>query len=797
MILKGSLTVVAIIFFLSSQSQNITVLDQQSRAPISDVYIYHADKKMAASTDSRGKVNLLGFPMEGKIVFQHPAYITKSIDLSIIRNGGKEVFLEVKVITFDEIVIAANKWEQNKEEIPNAIASITSEKIVFQNPQTSADLLANTGQVFVQKSQLGGGSPKLRGFSANAVLLVLDGIRMNNAIYRSGNLQNVINIDPHVIDRAEVLFGPGSVMYGSDALGGVMDFHTRNPKWKSIEANAVSRVSSATNERMGHLDVSLANERIGWLGSISFSKFGDMQAGSNRSDDYKGYFERNWLVKRKNGQDVLVRNRNPELQTPSGFNTWTSLNKVRWKLSNYTLITYTHYYSTTSDIPRYDRLTIPVENSDSLVYAEWNYGPQTWQMHSVKLDLFKKTPYYDQFRLTTSFQNYEESRQDRRFGSPLFRTRSEKVDIYTLNLDFDLELRNSKLFYGVDFFINDVQSTANTKNIVTGTTSRAGTRYPDGGSFYSSGAAYANYQWFATNNIIVNGGLRYSQIDLSASTNDPVAQNYFFDEINLTNRALNGSIGAVYNQDKIKLSLLASTGFRAPNVDDVGKLFEVDENTIVVPNDDLKPEYSYNQEIGLTYLFSSSLKAEMVVYHSLLTNAIVRGPYDIEENPYDTLQVRAQVNANKARIFGGSISLNYKPMASFDISSVLNLNEGKDLTNNQPLRHSTPVFGQTIINYKYKGLRSSVEAIYHFDRKADDIPDTEIIDKAYLYTPQGSPGWFVINSRFSYEIQDIVTFDAGIENIFDIHYRPYTSGISAPGRNFYIGIRAGLSRSRS
>ncbi|GAI23612.1 unnamed protein product, partial [marine sediment metagenome] len=139
------------------------------------------------------------------------------------------VFLRRHIRMLEESVISASKWEQNKSEIPNRIKSIFESDIQFHNPQTAADLIGSSNEVFIQKSQMGGGSPMIRGFAANSVLLVIDGIRMNNAIYRSGNLHNVISLDPNIIEGSEIIFGPGSVVYGSDALGGVMDFHTKRP----------------------------------------------------------------------------------------------------------------------------------------------------------------------------------------------------------------------------------------------------------------------------------------------------------------------------------------------------------------------------------------------------------------------------------------------------------------------------------------------------------------------------------------------------------------------------------------
>ena len=98
----------------------------------------------------------------------------------------RQQYDSVKTTVLNELVVSANKWEQNLMEVPGTVSRVSKQLIQFQNPQTSADLLTLTGKVFVQKSQLGGGSPMIRGFATNRVLLVVDGVRMNNAIFRSG-----------------------------------------------------------------------------------------------------------------------------------------------------------------------------------------------------------------------------------------------------------------------------------------------------------------------------------------------------------------------------------------------------------------------------------------------------------------------------------------------------------------------------------------------------------------------------------------------------------------------------------
>src|SRR5687767_509129 len=187
------------------------------------------------------------------------ALLSALLYLSAYASAQQDTIVEK---TMEEVIISVNKWEQKLNEVPNKIVKINKLDILRNNPQTSADLLGQTGTVFIQKSQMGGGSPMIRGFATNRVLLVIDGVRMNNAIYRSGNLQNVISIDALSVETAEVIFGPGSLVYGSDAIGGVMDFHTLEPRLATgknmlVKGSVLGRYSTANKEKTGHIDLNL------------------------------------------------------------------------------------------------------------------------------------------------------------------------------------------------------------------------------------------------------------------------------------------------------------------------------------------------------------------------------------------------------------------------------------------------------------------------------------------------------------------------------------------------------------
>ncbi|MEM6735116.1 MAG: TonB-dependent receptor [Bacteroidota bacterium] len=790
--------ILSINIFFSAFSQQIIVTEEFTSKPIHNVLVFHEDQEHISYTDQRGMAILSGFP-EGAIYLQHPSYHRRACEYI---KGDLLVTMREKIISYNEVVVSANKWEQSEENISQQILSVDKKSIEFQNPQTSADLLANTGQVFVQKSQLGGGSPKIRGFAANAVLLVVDGVRMNNAIFRSGNLQNVINIDPNALESSEVIFGPGSVIYGSDALGGVMDFHTISPKWSSDDipdftATSLVRYSSAAGERTGHLDFSYARNKFTFFHSTSFTAFDDLRAGGNRSGGYVGEFKRNFYVQHIDGQDQLVRNEDVNLQKFSGYDLFNTISKIKFRLGQNADIGYGYYYSTTSDIPRYDNLTETLRtNTDSLAHAEWYYGPQKWQMHNLRLNYYQSSPIFDQARLIVAYQNFEEIRNDRPFADDRLRIRTENVDMYVASLDFDKEFKKSNCYYGMDFYHNEVSSDAFRRNISSGEITEADSRYPSGGSEYTSFALYGSYINALSKKVILNGGLRFNNVKLSAKTMNVRAITNNLADIELNNSAFNGSLGSVIKLNETnKLSYNFSTGFRAPNVDDVGKVFEVG-NRLTVPNPDLEPEYTVSNEIAYEYK-NDQVYLKLVAFYSHLFDAIIDDSFILNESNTqiiddDTLTIRAKVNIGEGVIYGGSMNIIAEFSNYWALTKTISYTGGKDITNNQPLRHTTPVFGKATLTYQRRKLRSEFYIEYNGNRNRDEIPSTEIDDKPHLYTTKGSPGWYTLNIKSSYRFNEKLNVNLGIENIFDKHYRPTSSGISAPGRNLIIAFRVNI-----
>ncbi|HUX57740.1 MAG TPA: TonB-dependent receptor [Bacteroidales bacterium] len=792
-------SILTFIIALNCFSQTITIVDNEDLNQIPDVAILNEAKSKFIYTNRSGKADISSFTENEIICFQHFTYESICLSLEEIKKMGYVIHLTKKIFAFEEFVISANRWEQNRNEVPNKISTILKPSVELQNPQTAADLLGISDEVFIQKSQLGGGSPMIRGFATNRVLIIVDGVRMNNAIYREGNIQNVISLDPSALESTEIIFGPGATVYGSDAIGGIMDFHTKKALFTTgnnlyIKADAFSRFATANKEKTNHFDINIGSRRIAFLTSITYSDFEDLRMGSKKNP---GYLRPEYVLP-SGGMDSVVTNPNPEIQVYSGYKQINALNKLRIKLSENIDIVYANHFSELSDVPRYDKLI--QYRFGNLRYAEWYYGPQVWMMNSIQVTIKKSNKLFDEVTLTAAQQNYKESRHERSFGNTSINEQFDKVSIVSLNLDFDKKLKreNQFIYYGFEYVNNDIKSVAHIRNSITGDLTPAASRYPDGKNRYQSTSIYAGYKNNISEKITLNTGIRFNQITLYSTITDNTFFNVPFTTISMSNGAVTGAAGIVLKpMEKMQINFNTSTGFRAPNLDDVGKIFDPVAGIVVVPNPDLKPEYAYNIDLGISKDFSDLLHVDITLFYTWLDNAMTR--HDFLFNGEDSMmyknilsKVQAITNTSYAKVSGIHINLQANITDYLSIRSALNITKGKE-KGDIPLRHAAPLFGSTHLIYKSSKLTADLYSSYNGSRKYKDMPPSET-DKPYLYAADKdgnpwSPGWFTFNLKASFNIIKWAIINGGIENILDHRYRPYSSGIVAPGRNFIISLR--------
>lgn len=716
---------------------------------------------------------------------------------SIIAMGQKK---DTAVLDLDEVVISFNKWEQNRKEVPNMIEKVNLRDARLRNPQTTADLLGQIGSVFIQKSQLGGGSPMIRGFATNRVLMVVDGVRMNNAIYRSGNLQNIISIDPLTLEGAEVVFGPGSLIYGSDAIGGVMDFHTITPafaesKKLQFKGSSTLRYATANKENTFHTDFNLSKGKWAFVSSFTYSKYDDLKMGVHGPASYL----RNEYIERINNIDSTVNNSNPRIQSFSGYEQLNLLQKVRYKLNDHVDMTYSFTYAGTGEAPRYDRL-IQYRN-DKLRFAEWNYGPMLWRMHSLTIADNKKNALYDASRWVIGYQNYAESRIERTRASSTRTIQSESVDATSINWDAQKQIGKGSFFYGLEYVYNQVGSVGSRTNIITGSTAPFASRYPNNSRWQTSGA-YGSYKLNLHKSLTLISGLRFSYNQLNSNF-DTTFIKFPYKKASIKDGGLTGNLGLVYRpSDKLQLNANFSTGYRMPNVDDVGKLFESVPGNLTIPNPNLTSEYAWNIEMGIVWKASDRLKVEFNLFHTWLNNAITLRPYQFDGKDSIvfngiTSRVQALQNVSTATVWGLQTSVHYKIGRDLFIQSFANWINGKetdDIRNEQvPLRHAAPFYGNTNLRYSRNKVFIEFTAMYNGEVSVDELAPVEQA-KIDIYAKDAngkpySPSWYTINLRTSYQLDPKTSFTASWENITNQRYRPYSSGIVAAGSNLIFAVR--------
>lgn len=784
------------------QAQVVTVIDYKTEKPLASATFTAEGKAAFVITNVKGKANISSFIGVEAIEVRLLGYEAKRLSYEEIAARKFIVALEPADFDLDQVVISASRRIERDRIIPNRVRKIDLKEVALQNPQTAADLLGTSGEVFIQKSQQGGGSPMIRGFATNRLLIAVDGIRMNTAIFRSGNLQNVISLDPFALAGAEVVFGPGSVIYGSDAIGGVMSFQTLTPQLSTddtpvVTGNAIARYASANNENTVHFDVNLGGRKWSSVTSFTYTDYGDLRMGSDGPDDYL----RTFTVERVDSMDVVVENPDSEVQLNTGYTQTNLMQKVRFAPNAEWDFNYGFHYSTTSNNPRYDRL---IRTSDGVPRAaEWYYGPQVWMMNNLSATHRRAGGVYDILTVRAAYQRFEESRIDRDFNSPIRNIQEEFVDAYSLNLDLTKSLGKGKeLLYGGEIVYNEVESRGTQENIISGGRSTSPPRYPK--SEWASYGVYATYRMELSQNLALNAGARYNVFDIDARF-DTTLTPLPFDRATLNNGALTGSLGLVYEKyNDIRIGAVISTGFRAPNIDDIGKIFDPEPGSVVIPNPDLDAEYATNFEVGVSKVFAERLKINLTGYYTLLNDAMVRRDFTLngrDSIPYrgELSQVQAIQNAAEARVYGIQAELEVRLSDSFDFLTQFNWQEGEEELDDgsvSPARHAAPWFGVSRLTYSQDELTLELNAQYSGAFAFEDLNVGEQ-GKPYLYATDEngnpfSPSWYTLNLRAMYALNDTWTVSGGVENLTDQRYRTYSSGIAAAGRNVVLSLRAGF-----
>jgi len=795
-------------------SQQVLILDENNN-PIPNVALYNEAKTISALSNVSGEVNISRFDDNDLIYIQHPIYTSPPLKkASIILI--KKIYVKENIYTLPEIDLS----EKNTDNIKNSSEKtifITRQEINNLNTENIADLLEKKGGISVQKSQFGGGSPNIRGFEANKILLTLDGVRLNNAIYRSGHLQNIISIDESILEDVAVIFGPSSVLYGSDALGGTIHMKTKSLYFKNnpeFKTNFFTRYASGYNGFTSHFSFDYQSKKFAIFNGITSRDYGDVVMGKNRSHDYNNWGNIYYYV----DDGTVVENPNLNIQPNTGYQQLDWINKMMFKINDDWRITSNTQYSTTSNIPRFDKLndTGEIICADCNVaypkFLYWYYGPQNRFFSSLSLQGFKETKFFDRAEFIFSYQKVQESRNQQGLEDDSLTIRKESVDVLGFNSNF----KKGNFSYGSETIINFVESISNLYESESGSIPTLGaTRYPSGGSVLMSNALYLNYFKRFNEKIQLEAGLRSTFSSLKASFADTLSRDLLAVSgatINSNNHIFSGNIKITYYPNKSwKISSVTSKGFHSPNIDDMGKLFVKGDN-ITIPNPELQPEYAYSQEISISKEIINDLLIYGTAFYTQIEDAIIKDTIYLTEGfeePKNYIWYEnvlkytfANQNLGTAKIYGYTLGFEARLFKNYKLSSDINFTHGINKNGLGPLAHIPPTFGKILLERKIKNLQISLDINYALEKNIDDydlagvdnLDETpynaaynEFGDLVTIY--EGNPQWEVINLNCNYRINEKTSIQLSLNNILDKHYKVFASGISAPGRSFVVTLR--------
>ena len=792
-----------IFYFLFSVhfiAQKVSFIDEfGNRLKNRKVLIITGSKKDTLYTNKLGNIDLkanknfdsISFPHNDKNISKNKFEINQNKNLFIVETSSKSLPV------FEAEINKNSQLPNSMSELNHQV--ISSKEVYNSNTSSGAELLLLADEVTIQKSSFAGGSPIIRGFEANRILLMIDGIRMNNAIYRSGHLQNSITVDPFIVENCNIIFGPSAVSYGSDAIGGVIDYKTKDPITFSkndssiFKGNYFIRSNSATQEITNHINFNISGKNIASLTSVTYKKFGDVSMGQNRNHGFNKWGKHSFYVESSNLKDTVINNPNPSIQKGVGYDQIDLTNKILFTPTSKSRVIINSQFSKSSNLARFDQLN-NYDLNGSPEYSEWDYGPQKRILNSISISTRNRSVFFDEVSAVFSHQYIEESRITRKFNSLIQRNMIEKVNVLGGNIQLSKSLSSSaKLTYGTELYYNSVESDAYSINLSDSIVSTNNSRYPSQGSNIFSPALYGNYN-IKKNRFSIMAGVRYTWNYIYASYGDNSLE-FLSGSLEIKKHSINGSFNTIFYPNKnTKLFLDLSTGFRSPNIDDLGKVFIKDE-FLTVPNNDLIPEYAYNLSLGLRsqkelnkYKFSFSASS----FATLLDNVITKQSFEIDGDNiinYEggSYELLANQNAKSALVYGasGSLGFNFK---KFNFHSSICYTKGQITKSQLSMSHIPPVFGKINFKYSFKKFDFQILNVFNTNKTLESFGDGNTDNPAEA-TQKGYPRWWIVNTKATYYWKKLIILNMGVYNLFDIHYKTFASGISAPGRSLMISAK--------
>ena len=722
-----------------------------------------------ATTDSLGffRINKLS---EGDYTLQISYLGFETLIYQLEVNDGRDTLdfiLSPGAIQLNQgIIVSASRFQSRRFTSPVSISRINSDELKETFPRSAPEALAANG-AWVQKTNHGGGSPFVRGLTGYHTLLMIDGIRLNNATFRSGPNQYLNTLDPLILSNIEIIRSSGSVQYGSDALGGTVHFFTKTPQFSTsgkvlFEPHIVSKyVSQGMNgihrtvknslfpgmERIIRGEATVAGANMAFYGGIGTKKFNDIDA-SARLGSLK----------------------------PNGYGEWDADGKLVVKKERH-LFTAAFQMVRQNNVPLYHKIS-------SGTYSLYHFDPQYRSLAYVKHEFQFDRRWARNIRTTFYTQNSVEERHIRKTGESLIGFESDKVRSSGATIDLLSAPTGSWVFNsGLDFNLDKVHSSAQSENQINREIQYSRGLYPDNSNAWN--VALFSLHQVTLNRLVINAGVRFNSFHIT--TVDTI-----FGNTSLAPSAVVGNLGVSYKiNEYFRITSMVNTGFRAPNINDVSS-FGIADFRYEIPSSGLKPEKSVSYEIGFRQK-SSKISSSFSVFRTELSNLIINLPIsyqgmdsvliNTETNEY--IRYYQKENSNKAYVWGFEAETEFRLLRWLNSYGRLYYTFGQDLSKDEPMRRIPPVNGVVGLNL-LPGKNSHVRAEFLFAGMQDRLSGGDIADDRI--PDGGTPGWKIVNISAGFKGFQWIEINLGINNLFDQAYRSHGSGVDGYGRNIWLGI---------
>lgn len=644
-------------------------------------------------------------------------------------------------LDLNEVIFTGKKLKSNVFNTAESISILHSKALSLNSQRNTPELLNEAPGVFIQKTNHGGGSAFLRGLTGNQVLYLIDGIRINNAITRYGPNQYLNTIDRFSLERIEIVRGSGSVLFGSDAIGGVINMLSINPdvnQQKKLSGKISTRIGSNHLEESLHGRISYKNKESWLTSGITTRSFGD-----------------------------LIGGKNTKLQHPSGYDEFCYDVKTNIQMNKRHTIQGLFQYVHQKDVPVYHKYIL--EN-----FALNNMDPQKRNLAYVGYTYTPEKGFIQNIKFTPNFQQVKESRRSKKNNSNLTTIENDTVEIFgvltelnTLKNIGDWKWSGS---HGFDLYHDKVNSNRvqiydyNTPIYKRGL-------YPDDATQISY--AFFTNQHIEKNKFQVTLGNRIQFLSLQI----PIDNGQM---INIQPKAWVGNLYVAQSiLPKLKLIYGLNTGFRAPNIDDLGSLGIVDFR-YEIPNYELRPEKSAQIQIGYKWN-GSKFNMETYTYYNRLKDIVVRNKKGNET--IDGYPVYIKENAENGYIMGVETNFQYILSRYLQMTGSLTYTYGQNTSKKEPIRRIPPLFGY--VNIQYQKEKYWAKLFFQLAGKQQRLAAGDISDNRIGRL--GTPGWSVINisNGFNFKKMDI---NLTLQNVLDKDYKFHGSGINGVGRSLILGF---------